>query len=143
MGHFRLNPGDEFSFANTNTSEVLNSILGIGSNSVGLDEIPLKFLKLFIHVVLPFITHIFNTAITSGTFPAAWKVSRVVPIAKISDPLEPKDYRPVSILPALSKALKIVMRDQIVVYIESTRPLNPFQFGFRFGHSTITGLLPT
>jgi hypothetical protein len=71
MGNFQLNPGNGFSFANTNMSEALNSILGIGSDSVGLDEIPLKFLKLFIHVVLPFITHIFNTAITSGTFHVA------------------------------------------------------------------------
>jgi hypothetical protein len=63
VGNFRPNPGDGFSFAKTNMSEVLNSILGIGSDSVGLGKIPLKFLKLYIHVVLPFITHIFNTAI--------------------------------------------------------------------------------
>jgi hypothetical protein len=63
-------------------SEVLNSILGIGLDSVGLDEIPLKCLKLFINVVLPFITHIFNTDITSGTFPVARKVSKVVSFAK-------------------------------------------------------------
>jgi hypothetical protein len=43
MGNFRLNPGNGFSFANTNVSEVLTSILGIGSDLVGLDEIPLKF----------------------------------------------------------------------------------------------------
>jgi hypothetical protein len=76
MGNFRINPGNGLSFANTIMSEVLNSILGIGSDSVGLDEISLKFLKLFIHVLLPFITHIFNTAIA-----------------------------PISILSALSKAL--------------------------------------
>jgi hypothetical protein len=69
-------------------------------------------------------------------------VSRVVSIAKISDPLEPKDYRPVSILSALSKALEIVMRDQIVVYIESARALSPLQSGFRLvGYSTVTTLL--
>jgi hypothetical protein len=50
-------------------------------------------------------------------------VSKVVPIAKISDLLEPKGYRPVSIL----KALEIVMQDQIVVNIESARVLNSFQ----------------
>jgi hypothetical protein len=76
-------------------SEVLNSTLEIVSYSVGLDEIPLKFSKLLIHVVLPFITHIFNTTITSVKISVAMKVYRVVPIAKILDPLEPKDYRPV------------------------------------------------
>jgi hypothetical protein len=99
-------------------------ILRIGLNSVdsvGLEEIPLNFLKLFIHDVLPFITHIFNTVITSGKFFVAWKLSRVVPIAKISDILDPKDYRRVSTLPVLSKALKIVMY---------SRALSHFQPGF-------------
>jgi hypothetical protein len=68
-------------------------------------------------------------------------VSRVVPVAKISDLFEPKDLRPVSILPALSKAHEIVMRDHIVVNIESVRALNPFQSGFRSGHSTVNALL--
>jgi hypothetical protein len=45
--------------------EVLNLIFGIGYNSVGLDEFTLKFTKLFLHVVLPFITYIFNTAYTT------------------------------------------------------------------------------
>jgi hypothetical protein len=69
VGNFRPNPGDGFSFAKTNMSEVLNSILGIGSDSVGLGKIPLKFLKLYVHVVLPFITHIFNTAILLQKYP--------------------------------------------------------------------------
>jgi hypothetical protein len=53
-------------------------------------------------------------------------------LQKISDPLEPKDYRPVSILPTLSKAFEIVMREH---------PSNLFQSGFRSGHSTVTALL--
>jgi hypothetical protein len=63
--------------------------------------------------MLPHITDIFNTFFF---YPTAWKVSKVIPIAKISDPHSdpPKDYRPISVLPALSKALEIVMRDQIV-----------------------------
>jgi hypothetical protein len=62
----------------------------------------------------------------------AWKVSRVVFFAKVSDPLELKDYRPVSILPALSNASEIVMREH---------PSNLFQSGFRSGHSAVTALL--
>jgi hypothetical protein len=92
-------------------------------------------------LILPHITHIFNTSIFSSTFPTAWKVSKVIPIAKISDPLEPKDYRPISILPALSKALEMVMRDQIVGFLDCARALDRFQSGFRKCHSTVTALL--
>jgi hypothetical protein len=65
----------------------------------------------------------------------------VIPIAKISDPLEPKDYRPISILPAFSKALEMVMRDQIVSFWDCVRALDRFQFDFRKCHSTVTALL--
>jgi hypothetical protein len=41
----------------------------------------------------------------------------VVPIAKVPDPLEPGHFRPLSIPPALSKTLEIVMRDQMIAYL--------------------------
>jgi hypothetical protein len=50
----------------------------------------------------------------------------VVPIAKIPDPLEPAHFRLISILPALSKALDILMRDQIVCFLESVGALDDF-----------------
>jgi hypothetical protein len=65
----------------------------------------------------------------------------VIPIAKISDPLELKDYKPISILPALSKAVKMVMRDQIVSFLDCARALDRFQSSFRKCHSTVKALL--
>jgi hypothetical protein len=65
----------------------------------------------------------------------------VIPIAKISDPLEPKDYIPISILPALSKALEMVMQDQIVSFLDRAPALDRFQSSFRKCHSTVTALL--
>jgi Reverse transcriptase (RNA-dependent DNA polymerase)/Endonuclease-reverse transcriptase len=130
-----------FAFSNVTPRDVFNAINGIKSNSTGLDGIHLRFIKIFIYLILPHITHIFNTAISSATFPAAWKVSKVIPIPKISDPLEPRDYRPISILPALSKALEMVMRDQIVDFLDSNRALNQLQSGFRRGRSTVTALI--
>jgi hypothetical protein len=57
------------------------------------------------------------------------------------DPGEFKDYRPISILPALSKALELVMRDQIVLVFDERGLISGFQSGFRPGHSTTTALL--
>jgi hypothetical protein len=54
------------------------------SNAIGLDEIPLKFIKLFLPCILSPLTHIYNESISSKKFPSAWK--KIIPIAKIKDP---------------------------------------------------------
>ena len=70
--------------------------------SAGVDQIPVKFDKLVSeHIAGPF-THIINTCITSSTFPRTWKTARVLPIPKTDHPQNEKDYRPVSILLAIS-----------------------------------------
>jgi Reverse transcriptase (RNA-dependent DNA polymerase) len=55
--------------------------------------------------------------------------------------LKHEDYRPISILPALSKALEMLMRDQMVEFLDSNNALDALQSGFRTGHSTTTALL--
>jgi Reverse transcriptase (RNA-dependent DNA polymerase) len=87
------------------------------------------------------LTHIFNTSISSKTFPGAWKISKIVPVAKSKDPSRLKNYRPISILPALSNALEKIMKDQIVTFCNERGLLNRLQSGFRAGHSTTTALL--
>ena len=52
------------------------------------------------------VTKLFNFFILSGTFPAKWKLSSVVPIPKSSDKGSPKNYCPISLLPILSKLLE-------------------------------------
>jgi hypothetical protein len=137
----RLVSNSGFTFNTVSPSDVFKVIFEIKSNAVGLDEIPIKFLRILINPLLSHITHIFNSSITSGVFPTAWKYSKIIPIAKVADPLKPEDYRPISILPALSKALEMLMRDQMVEYLESNNALDPLQSGFRSGHSTTTALL--
>jgi hypothetical protein len=99
-----------FSFTNVNAMEVHRAIYRIKSNAVGLDGISLKFLKLILPIILPCVLHMFNTVLTSSSFPAEWKISKIVPIPKKSDPTELGDFRPIRILPALSKAMEIVIR---------------------------------
>jgi hypothetical protein len=108
------------------------------SNAIGLDGISLEFIKLFLPLILSPVTHIFSISIPSKTFPGAWKTSKIVPVAKIKDPCEFKDYRPISILPALLKALELVMKDQFVSFCDGRGIISEFQSGFRPGHSMTT-----
>jgi Reverse transcriptase (RNA-dependent DNA polymerase) len=133
--------GEAFSFQNVTDAEVVKAILGVKSNAIGLDGVSLRFLKLLLPAITPCITHIFNTILTSSIFPDAWKVSKILPIPKKKNPSELSDYRPISILPALSKAIEVLMRDQIVEFLDRHHLLNELQSGFRPKHGTTTALL--
>jgi hypothetical protein len=102
--------------------------------------IPLKFIKLFLPLIMSPVTHIFNTFISSKTFLGAWKTSKIIPVTKIKELGEFKDYRLISILPVLSKALELVMRDQIVSFCDERGLISEFQSGFSPDHSTTTAL---
>ncbi len=72
----------------------------------GSDGIPLRFIKESLPVIVTYITCILNTSIVTGTFPKLWKHAVVVPIFKCGDSNEPRNYRPISLLPIISKILE-------------------------------------
>lgn len=60
---------------------------------------------------------------------------------KIGNPSSYNDYRPISIVPFLSKVLERILYHQLERFLCSNNLLNPFQSGFRAGHSTTTALV--
>ena len=126
----------------TNTSEVRKLILNLRNDcSTGSDQIPVKFLKPVVDFIVSPITHIINNSIDKRIFPDLWKVARVCPVAKVKLPIELTDYRPISILPTLSKIMERTILCQVLVHIENHCLYNATQSGYRKGHSTITLLL--
>jgi len=73
--------------------------------------------------------------VDKGTFADDWKIARVCP----NSPTSPKDFRPISVLPILSKIYKKVLK-QLINHVE-VNIYNNTQSGFRKGHSTATLLL--
>ena len=67
---------------------------------------------------------------------------RFIPLLKSSecDKLQPKSYRPVALLPVLSKILEKVVFGQLVGYMENNNLVHPNLHGSRPGHSTATAL---
>lgn len=110
------------------------------SNSCGCDGIQLQFLKDSLPVVIPYITCILNTSIVTGTFPQQWKEAIIVPILKSGNTDEPQNYRPISLLPILSKILEKVIACQLSNYLEENHLLSNTQHGFRARLSTETAL---
>jgi hypothetical protein len=74
-------------------------------------------------------------------YPASRKLSKIMPVAKTNNPGSLSDYRPISILSALSKAIDIIMRNQITALIERIGMMSRLQSSFRSKHSTTTALL--
>lgn len=99
------------------------------------------FVKMILPFVLPSLTHIINCAFTTSSVPRAWKLSKVLPVLKKTRLRGLDDFRPICILPCLSKVFEILAKEQITTYLDSNGLHDVFQSGFRAGHSTSTALL--
>ena len=86
--------------------------------------------------------HILNLSIRSNKFPTRWKIAKVVPLYKSKgSKFESKNYRPVAILPILSKVLERAIFLQIVKYMDDNKFFNPSHHAYRSFHSTTTAML--
>ena len=100
----------------------------------GIAPAALKLAPQVLKVPLAFVI---NTVIHTGEVPKRWKVARVLPLHKKDKKSDVKNYRPVSILPSMSKVLEEVLRRQLSRHLEKRRVLPHSQFGFRKGLSTV------
>ena len=111
------------------------------SKSVGLDRISTKVLQIAAPTVTEPLTKIFNKAIALGQFRLEWKAARVIPIFKKGQRTMLDNYRPISILPVVSKLLERILYNQLSKYLEKETILSEYQFGFRSCYSTATALI--
>ncbi len=107
----------------------------------GRDGISAKMLKSTAYSIAPSLTKLFNLSLTTGSLPSAWKKSSVVPIPKNHNISDPSNYRPISLLPVLSKILERHVFMLTMDHLQWNRPLSAFQWGVFEGRSTVTALL--
>ena len=123
-------------------AQVLQIVKGLkNSNSTGIDFLDTAIIKLAAKEILPALTHVVNLSLSQSTFPDIWKHAKVVPLLKKNDPLIPKNYRPVALLPILSKILEKVVFLQLVEYLDENKLLSPNHHGSRHSHNTATALI--
>ena len=131
-----------FKFRCVHPDETLKFITNLKSTEAcGVDNIDSKVIKLAKNELTPVITHIINLSIRSSIFPTQWKTAKVIPLHKKDDVLQPKNYRPVSLLPVLSKILERAIFCQVIEYLELNDILHPSHHGFRQKHNTCTALI--
>ena len=105
-------------------------------SSSGHDGISNKLLKLLKMELSKSLTLIINQMITTGIFPDSFKISKITPIFKKGDVSLLSNYRPISLLPTISKIFERILYNQLYEYFNSNNLLAEQQYGFRTNHST-------
>ena len=125
------------------TCEVEKVIGDAPNNTCNLDPAPTWLIKEFHGLLSPFVVLLINVSFITGCFPAKYKQAVVFPLLKKSDAdkNEPKNYRPVSNLPCLSKLLEKVAQTQLQRFLTACDKLPIHQSAYRQFHSTETALL--
>ena len=77
---------------------------------------------------------LFNNTLLTSSFPTKLKVVDVSPVFKKDNPLKTKNYRPVSVLPVVSKIFERLLHKQMSLHVD--RFLSPYLCGYRKGFST-------
>ena len=111
------------------------------NKAVGLDKISARLLKDGCHVISPPLASLINKSIEDVVFPKIWKSAKVTALFKGGDKLIKDNYRPISILPSVSKIIERAVHLQLSTYLEQNKLISSCQFGFRLGKSTTTALI--
>ena len=105
-------------------------------NSTGKDGISSKLLKAIKTSLIEPLTLIFNQMLITGKFPERLKIAKVLPLYKEDDKKLLNNYRPISLLPVISKIFERIIYNQLYSYFETNNILYSGQYGFRIKHST-------
>ena len=104
--------------------------------STGIDNISNKLLKFVKNVISEPLSIIINQMLKLGIFPDLLKISKVVPLYKKDDDSNLSNYRPISLLPSISKIFEKVLLEQLTTYLDNNNLIHNHQYGFRKRHST-------
>ena len=126
-----------FNFILVTENDVLKHLSFLRTkNSAGIDGISVKLLKKLSPAVINPLTLIINQYLDTGIFPKTLKIAKVLPLFKKDDPTIMENYRPISLLIAISKLSEKVVFSQLSEYFHKNNLFYDSQYGFLKNHST-------
>ena len=137
----RVKMTEKFSFWEIDIMEMTNEINNLDCKKAGtFMNIPVKRLKEVVDIVAPTLSQIWKIEIVQGRkFAGQLKLGDITPLHKKLENILKENYRPVSLLPVVSKLFERIMQKQMKTFIE--RFLSPFLCGYRKGYNTQYALL--
>lgn len=111
--------------------DIINSLKSkSNSNDTILNPLVLKQISQFI---APILKHLFNLSLQQGLFPPQLKHATVIPIFKKGDKTKVENYRPISLLPTISKIFEKIVKNLVLSFIDELNFFSNCQFGFQKG----------
>ena len=100
------------------------------SKATGLDGLGPKIIKSAACILSPIIASLINKSILSGIFPSQLKCAKVFPIFKGGVKSDPTNYRPISILPTVSKIFEKHVNKHLMNYLNKYKLIHENQSSF-------------
>ena len=126
----------KFNFKPISESDISKTINSLNpKNSQGPDGLSTNLLKTIKSEIIKPLTITLNQTLKTGIFPDKLKISKIIPLYKKDDKHQAINYRPISLLPAISKIFEKIIHNQINHYFTSHKLFYAGQYGFRQGHS--------
>ena len=133
--HYKPNCNLQFHpIAQTDVAQIIDNLRP--KTSTGIDNISSKLLKLTKDSITAPLTIIINQMMASDIFLDALKVSKIIPLYEKGDESNLSNYRPIALLPSISKIFENAILTQLTLYLEDNKIIHPHQYGFRKFHST-------
>ena len=104
-------------------------------------DIPVKILKIGFPLIGRYLLRIINASFVSECVPRCWKQAIVIPLYKKDDPSVASNFRPITLVPVISKIVERLVHEQLTTYLRDYHIFSEDQHGFLAKHSTSTALL--
>lgn len=135
-------PSSSFFLSPITEHDVKSAILRLKNSSCPDHyELNSPMLKAALDILVGPLTILFNKCSAEGNWPVDLKISRVLPIHKKGNYNCMDNYRPISIIPIISKVFEIIIKDRLVSFLDKHSIISPNQYGFKKHTSTIHALL--
>ena len=133
-------PQTIFSFSEVSLNDIEKELIQVNAKKAcTFENIPPKHLKQSSDVFGPVLCELINKSLRNNRFPEELKLADITPVFKKDDATSVKNYRPVSVLPAVSKIYERVIQRQITSHID--KYLSNYLCGYRKGFNAQHALL--
>ena len=123
-GNISRRTEQNFKFQTVAKSEVERHLKSIKrSKTTGSDDLPPGLLNDSAELIATPLTHLINLSLTTNVFPADWKIAKIIPIYKSGSRSNLDNYRPISILPVLSKIVEKIIHRQVMSFLRDRNSL--------------------
>ena len=125
----------------TDASEIREIIKSLQpKKSTSHDNLSALVIKLFGEQIAMPLSILINMSMSEGIVPDDLKIAKIIPVHKSNAKDDISNYRPISLLPSISKILGLLVYRRTLHLIQTNKILNNNQYGFREKHSTINAI---